>query len=564
MATGETMKVRFSLRRCRLGALLLGLLCPAALAPPAAAAMGDWRTLCDDNAPTCTEPFNHYNSYTWQYIGHDEPAVLFYSATPGSGNSSAYILHLPQDPPTPPKQNGRGGTDNFQLHPAFWFGMAMCDSQSAPNPGMACKPDTDANIFDSSDPASPRYIGKHPGTAFMEMQFYPPGWAPWPSGVSCDATRWCAALNIDSLSQNMNTGQSLNASCERKVGEEYVNFAFITTNGVAQAPANPVKATQQTFTPDPARDLFMNSGDVISVQIQDTPQGLLVVIDDLTTGDSGSMTASAANGFGQVKFAPTGSECRNIPYDFHPMYATSSEHTRVPWAAHSYNVVFSDEIGHFEYCDAVDAKGDCIRAGASDPGGVDKDDKFCFRASASLAVPITGCTGADVDFDGPPYLLDWPGTLRDSEADSARNPSPIQFTSPLFAPTASPTDLRNYDRVGFETDLPGIESQTKPRCNTSTGKNCVNPPAGARFYPFYTTTNASGFGCLWRLGGANLPNVAKDFGGSSTAEYGPLLQLAYPNTGNTAELAFEDFRRVLSSNPCPQSGTVLSAQASNE
>jgi hypothetical protein len=42
------------------------------------------------------------------------------------------------------------------------------------------------------------------------------------------------------------------------------------------------------------------------------------------------------------------STCIQTPYAFHPMYATSSEHTRVPGAAHSYNVAFSDEIGHFE------------------------------------------------------------------------------------------------------------------------------------------------------------------------------------------------------------------------
>src|SRR6267378_522010 len=72
---------------------------------------------------------------------------------------------------------------------------------------------------------------------------------------------------------------------------------------------------------------------------------------------SGSMTASAQNGFQQVIFAPNATTCSSRPYDFHPMYATSSEHTRVPWAAHSYNVVFSDEIGHFEYCGAVDVEG---------------------------------------------------------------------------------------------------------------------------------------------------------------------------------------------------------------
>jgi hypothetical protein len=57
------------------------------------------------------------------------------------------------------------------------------------------------------------------------------------------------------------------------------------------------------------------------------------------------MTASADNGFAQVDYEPTAATCTQTPYSFHPMYSTSSEHTRVPWAAHSYNVAFADEIG---------------------------------------------------------------------------------------------------------------------------------------------------------------------------------------------------------------------------
>ena len=71
--------------------------------------------------------------------------------------------------------------------------MAMCDTQSYPNLVKTCTPDSDKNIVD------PAISPNHPGTAFMEMQFYPPGWAAWPAGNSCDPTKWCAALNIDSL-----------------------------------------------------------------------------------------------------------------------------------------------------------------------------------------------------------------------------------------------------------------------------------------------------------------------------------------------------------------------------
>jgi hypothetical protein len=82
----------------------------------------------------CTEVYESIG-YHGAYTGHDEPSVLFYSNVAGSGNTMTYLLQLPMEPPTLPKQDGSGGTFNFQLHPAFWVGMAMCDDQSAPNPG---------------------------------------------------------------------------------------------------------------------------------------------------------------------------------------------------------------------------------------------------------------------------------------------------------------------------------------------------------------------------------------------------------------------------------------------
>jgi hypothetical protein len=158
-----------------LSALLLALPLAGLPAFGVRTAYASVRPLCDEDSPLCTELAASLN-YEGKYIGHDEPSLVFYSDVPGSGNSNVYVLTLPKDPPVLPKQDGTGGTFNFQLHPAFWFGMAMCDTQSAPNPGQSCTPDSDANIFDGPDPTKPDYIGKHPGTAFMEMQFYPPGW----------------------------------------------------------------------------------------------------------------------------------------------------------------------------------------------------------------------------------------------------------------------------------------------------------------------------------------------------------------------------------------------------
>ena len=515
--------------------------------------------VCDENVPFCTEVMDPVN-YDGQYTGHDEPSVLFYSNTPGSGNSELSNLTLPTDPPTLPRQDGSGGTFNFQLHPAFWFGMAMCDTQSAPEFTNTCTPDSDTNIFDNADPTAPDYIGRHPGTAFMEMQFYAPGWIQKPPGGSCDLSKWCAALTIDSFSQNQNTGVNNNAACLNSVGVEPVNFAFITKSGVAQAPANPVDATAATFTPEPNQDLFMQSGDTLVVDMHDTPDGFQVVINDLTKGTSGSMTASIANGFGQVVFDPSATTCTVNPYAFHPMYSTSSEHTRVPWAAHSYNVAFSDEIGHFEYCNAVGTQGgSCTQDGVHDTDaalGGSEDDVSCFAPPfkppvQSTRVKVGGCFGTDIDFDGVPYQLTWPGSLSNPTQDAALNPTSILFTSPLFNGT------QRYDRVAFEADLPRIEFATNPPCQRHVsnpadphpGRGCVNPPVGANFYPIYSTGTAGGQ-CVWQLGGANIPGTTNTFGGNSTAEYGPLLLLAYPGVGGQPTLRFNNFRQVLSSNPC--------------
>ena len=131
---------------------------------------------------------------------------------------------------------------------------------------------------------------------------------------------------MTALSLNPLTGQQNNSACESLVGEEYVNFAYLTHNGIPQGPPNPVQfQALASGTPDPHKVEFLNQGDTFTVTLHDTPSGLQAVVKDTTNGTSGSMTASAANGFGQVKYAPSPSTtCKNIPYNFHPMYATST------------------------------------------------------------------------------------------------------------------------------------------------------------------------------------------------------------------------------------------------
>jgi hypothetical protein len=260
------------------------------------------------------------------------------------------------------------------------------------------------------------------------------------------------------------------------------------------------------------------------------------------------------------------------------MYSTSTPDTRVLWAAHSYNVAFSDEIGHFEYCATSTSNFRCA-TGADGTGATpDFDDRSCFPAPIvgptgnTLSPSFDGCLFTDVDFDGPEYQQGtWPG----SQGAVASNVStPVVFSSPLFAksgpgsggPSASGAFNTNYDRVAFETDLPRIEgadSSTNNACqrhyanpaDPSPGTGCINPPNGATFYPIFSTVDSGG-ACLWEEGGDNIAGATNNFGGNP-AEYGNILVSNYPAGPSSPLGAFSvtqrgnNFHRNLDNNPCP-------------
>jgi hypothetical protein len=287
----------------------------------------------------CTDPVAFVNGHrtrlidnNW-YVGHDEPSVKFISSANKSGNQMSYYMQLAVDPTGTPTTSPSGTTvtDYAELSPAPWFGLPICDPNSFPNGG--CTPDSDTN-----DPNAA-------GSAFMELQFYPPGYAPFVDGPSCDATHYCAALTIDSLeviTQGPNAG-FLNPNCV-----EPVNFAYLQDNGKPAGPPSPQLTDDRTFTPN-GRTLLMNQGDTLHVSIHDTGNGFMTRVDDLTTGQSGFMTASAQNGF--MNTDPN--TCNGFPFTFHAEYATAAQQNQVPWAALEGGVLMEDELGHFEPCASV-------------------------------------------------------------------------------------------------------------------------------------------------------------------------------------------------------------------
>jgi hypothetical protein len=488
--------MRNQIRAAIIASLSLGMILTLAASANAASYCARTR-LCADPADGVID-----DGY---YVGHDEPALFFYSSTAGSGNSSYYIVTLPTEPSAPA---AAGGVNSFELYTAFWFGMALCDSQSAPEYTNAeCTPDSDSNIFDNSDPTAPDYAGHRFGGAYMELQFYPPA-SPGQNPPSCDPNKWCAALNIDSFSADQTGPTEIfnNSDCIGQFGDEPVNIAWVTRSGNATA-SNALVNLSLPEAPVTSDVLLMNPGDQLAIAVSDTPSGLHVSITDFTTGQQGSMTANGTHGFEQEVYAPNATSCTTQPYTFHPMFATSSAQTRV-WTAHTYNVAFSMEIGH------------------------QTQDGYT--------------NNGDSSFTGPSYVHDWPGSLPPA-TDSTVHASSVAFPSPIFLPTHGHASGQ-YDQVAFEADMPVFEFDDPQGCVTATGMNCTNPPQGAAFYPIYSTASAGflNLSCVWHFGDTQIANTNNLFGGDSVAEYGPLLDTFFPGLG----FRFENYHNTVSNNPC--------------
>ena len=513
------------------------------------------RPLCTSGASLCADT---YVNPPGQYVGHDEPSLEFKSGVAGSGNDITYTITLPTEPSQQPNNSGAGGTTwNFQLRPTFWFGLTLCDTESAPEFTNKCTADSDANNLVGTNPRRADYIGKHPGNAFMELQFYGPGYVPQFEGFGCTAHQYCAAMTIDSRTINQNTGVENTTACNDFIlgGPEPINWAYVTKNGQSQAPANPLftgtfdNPNLSAVDPDLKKDLLMSPGDRIRIHMHDTSAGFRIDLTDLTTGQNGSMTASTGNGFGHILYTPTSNTCHEKPYAFHPEYSTANPRGNT-WSAHTYNVAMSDEIGHFENCVQIDAQFNCAVPGAQDSGGLDEDDdnNFCVPGTDSTLVQINGCFSDDEDWDGQSYRADWPGTDSNANRDQRLHPSPLLFSSPVA------NGRTQYSTIAFETDLPRIEASdaqdNPPFCDRTTGANCVNPPNGAQFYPFFTTGQTHG-ACTWQEGGNFIPGTTHHFGGSSTSEFGGLLKTVYPEAGFTTQTLINNFNSGDKSNPCP-------------
>jgi hypothetical protein len=470
------------------------------------------------------------------YIGHDEPDLTFLSNRAGSGNDVTWTETLPRDPIAVPNVATPGSdvTHWFELSIAPWFSMALCDPYSYPQ--TRCKPNSDANAPRQGFPGAPAHGFPGGGSSFLEVQFYPPGEAPFFDNISCDNSHWCASLHINDLECTLGFGHC-NTACE-----EPTNFAFIQKDGVPTGPAGPQVSTFATFTPN-ADTLLMNPGDSITVHIFDAPltgggHALEVHIDDLTTHESGVMQASAANGY----MATNIGNCKGIPFNYEPEYSTAAQGNIVPWAALQTDISTQFEIGHWTPCSSLSdpATGGLLGFTAGDPYSLTCNgpyestsdsasdnaegfggDAFCYPAGdAHTALnqfgifsdpnTMTGCldflSGGDIDFDGTSYWPDWPTGV-----------SATPTTPGSFVQSPPTSNGQGYSQSFFQTDV----ALSEATCAESLSGCTVPPPGPGNFYPYWSTIS-NGSSCSILFGNVASGAGVNDYGGA--AQYGTDLR----------------------------------------
>ena len=167
-----------------------------------------------------------------------------------------------------------------------------------------------------------------------------------------------------------------------------------------------------------------------------------VIMDDLTTHQSGFMQASAANGF----LTTSSADCSGTPFNFQPEYNTAKAGNINPWGADQVDISTEFETGHWEACTSLsdqiaanlfnpndtspmynECNGPYENAGPPDANTPEVGDALCYLAGAThpgydgvgTSTPpdrMTGCLddlfqNGDLDFDGTPYWKEWPTSL---------------------------------------------------------------------------------------------------------------------------------------------------------
>jgi hypothetical protein len=297
------------------------------------------------------------------FVSCNEPAVLFSSYRPGSGEPTRPGLTLSTDPPQAPTCSS---PSTFQLHPTPWFGMAIGDSWSFSGR---------VSIYALASGASGVDLMRNllsAGVAQVETPYAHLARAAWPAGGNVD-------------------GEVLTPICAFFFWQESVG----TTPGVPQITSSPgpLESTITTFS-GPGADFLPNRG------------ARIIIVHNMAAGlqDSTMLIGS--------RCVSTRSDYTSIFYDCHLMRSTSAAQARVTRAARVYFIACCNESSHGDLCERIDPNiSTCMGRNEDPPGDQEPagDDAGCFPSGSSLLLQIWGCLATSSGCAGVLCRPAWPG-----------------------------------------------------------------------------------------------------------------------------------------------------------
>ena len=235
---------------------------------------------CYKTTALCAEPVDSIG-YHGSYTGHDEPSLLFYSNTRARGTRTCTSLQVPSDPKVMPNQ---AGTARHLELPAPSGLLARHGAVRQPvRAGVhACRVHAEQRHqhLRRDERRGTRLHRAPPGHRVPRGAVLPTRLGTLASGrqlrrdqVVCGDGDLQPAAEPEHRTLN-------NIDCRRRAGDEPANFAFITKSGVRTRRRHRSARPTGRSRPSAATDLFMGSGDQLTVDLHNGAAGLVVTIND--------------------------------------------------------------------------------------------------------------------------------------------------------------------------------------------------------------------------------------------------------------------------------------------
>ena len=249
----------------------------------------------------------------------------------------------------------------------------------------------------------------------------------------------------------------------------------------------------------------MSPGDRITIHMHDTSAGFRIDLIDVTTDQSGSMTASVANGFAHVLFTP---DVEHLPVG--AVRVPPRVQHREPAREHVVGAHVQRRLlrrdralralpRSWTRTSTAPSPAPTTRAASTRTTSTTSASRARTRCSSTSTVLLAVTTTST----GPRTRTTGRARSRTSNADQRSTRSRSVHAARLTN-GGTRTTRRSPSRPTCPRSRPSDSQDNPPFCDRTTGANCVNPPP-ARSSTRSTRPTYSNGTCTWQEGGPFIP-----------------------------------------------------------